>query len=114
MDSKDVYIKNLSKYVSDKYNIDYDDLEKNIRKFMMDNYYMLCKEISDNNIIEEPKKTNTNSIEMYCIEFNGHIYFADKRNRVYTANKENPIEIGYIKDTEESRILIKYNGYENY
>lgn len=114
MDSKEIYITKLSKHISNIYKLDNVELEEKIRKFMLDNYYMLCREISTFNESEETKKPTSKTVDMYCIEFNGHIYFADKRNRIYTANKNNPIEIGYIQDTETSRILVKYEGYENY
>jgi hypothetical protein len=115
MESKDEYITQLSRSVVKISNKTAQEIEEHIRKFLESENMLLCKDTTQAKPAEpEPRNRNIPSIEMYYVEFNGHVYLADKKNRVYTCNKENPVEIGYIRETEEERLLVKYEGCEQY
>jgi hypothetical protein len=115
MESKDEYITQLSKSVTKISNKTIQEIEQHIRKFLESENMLICKDTTEvkPQEQEQPRNRNIPSLEMYYVEFNGHVYLADKKNRVFTCNKDNPVEIGYIRETEEERVLVKYEGYEH-
>ena len=113
MDSKDEYVTQLSKSVSKISNKTAQEVESHIRAFLESQHMLLCKDTTQEKQEEvEVRNRSIPALDMYYVEFNGHVYLADKKNRVYTCNKDNPVEIGYIRETEDERVLVKYEGCE--
>ena len=115
MDSKDEYITQMCRSILKISNKNIKEIETHIRKFMDDNYMILCKDTTqEKQPTPEVRNRNIPVMDMYYVEFGGHVYLADKKNRVYTCNKINPVEIGHIQENEHERILVKYPNCQQY
>ena len=112
MDSKDEYITRLANNVSKLSSKTKQEVEQHIRRFLDAENMLLCRDTTQDAVVPEPEVRNRSipTLDMYYVEFNGHVYLADKKNRVYICNKENPVEIGYIRETENERELVRYEG----
>lgn len=113
MDAKPEYIRNLASFLTRK-NASMEDNElisSHIEEFLSKNRMMLCRQTG----FEEKKNEhkNTPCVEMFYEEFNGHVYLMDRKNRVFTANKENPVEIGYVEEKDGERKLVKYEQFNH-
>jgi hypothetical protein len=138
MDSKPEYIQRISKMLKKTFNIDgqIDTLSQEITSMLESQNMIICK--SDNhennnnqndndngeNILENYTRDNDDELiqnavneqteEMSYLTIQGHVYLVTKDKRVFTCNKENPIEIGRLVEIGDKNIIERFEGFEEY
>jgi hypothetical protein len=113
MDSKAEYVNNVASFFYSNKNkmTTQKDFEDMFNKYITDNHFIICRK---SGIVDKKNENkNTPCVDMFYTEFNGQVYLLDKKNRVYTANKSNPLEIGYVEEKGNERTLVKYEEYKN-
>lgn len=113
MDSKPEYVNNISSFFYSNRNkmSTEKEFQDMFQEFIKENHIVICRktEFVDKKMVNK----HVPSIDMFYTELNGHVYLLDKKNRVYTANKFNPLEIGYVEEKENERVLVKYEKYKD-
>jgi len=113
MDSKPEYVNIIAEffYVNKNKMTSEKDFYEKFQEYVDENEIVICRKTGSAN--KKPATRNVACIDMFYAEFNGHVYLLDKKKRVFTANKLNPIEIGYVEEKDNERVLVKYDEYKD-